>query len=215
MKNLIACTMLALLLAGCNEKPAPTQTPTPQTSSAEQAMQASKQEATAAVESAKQAASSAAAATKDVATAAATATENAARQATDKLTAESQETAGKATEAAKEAAHQAATATEGAAKQVAAATAPPTAIPDWVVMPKYDCRACHALDHKLVGPAWKDVAERYKGDATAEAKLMDKVKKGGRGNWIQQTGGVSMPPHPNLSDDDLRKVVDFILSLAK
>jgi len=211
MKNLLfICTTLAFLLAGCNEKPAPTQTPTPQTSSADQALQASKEEAKAAVENAKETASSVAAATKDAATAISAKT----KQATDQLVTASEETADKAMTAAKGTTHQAATATENAAQQVAASTAPAT-IPDWIVMPKYDCRACHALDHKLVGPAWKDVAERYRGDATAAAKLMDRVKKGGRGNWIQQTGGVSMPPHPNLSDADLKKVVDFVLSLAK
>ncbi len=211
MKNLLfICTALAFLLAGCNEKPAPAQAPTPQTSSADQAMQASKEEAKAAVDSAKEAASSAAAATKD----ADTAISAQAKQTTDTLVTTSKETADKAMTAAKETTHEAATATENAAKEVAASTAP-TTIPDWIVMPKYDCRACHALDHKIVGPAWKDVAEKYKGDATAEAKLMEKVKKGGKGNWDKVTGGVAMPPHPLLSDADLKKVVDFVLSLAK
>lgn len=88
-------------------------------------------------------------------------------------------------------------------------------MPDWIKMPTYDCKACHAIDHKLVGPAWKDVAEKYKGDAGAEARLMEKVRKGGKGNWDKVTGGVAMPPHPNLSDADLKKVLDFELSLAK
>jgi len=219
MKNfLLTCVTLTLLLAGCNEKPAPTEAPTPQTS-ADQAMQAAKQEAQAAADSAKQAASEAAAAAKDAAAAAEVKTRQAsteARQATDKAVAASKETAAKAVTAAKEATHEAATATENAAQQVAASTAgPPTTIPDWVTMPTYDCRACHAIDHKVVGPAWKDVAEKYKDDPGAEKKLMDKVRKGGKGNWDKVTGGVAMPPHPTLSDAELKRVVDFVLSLAK
>jgi len=222
MKNfLFICMTLVSLLAGCNEKPAPAEPPTPQTSTADQAMQAAKQEAQAAADNAKQAAGEAAAAAKDAATAVAAKTEKAtqqastaAKQATDKVVAASKETADKAVTAAKEATHEAAATTENAAKEVAASTAP-TTIPDWIKMPTYDCRACHAIDHKLVGPAWKDVAEKYKGDPKAEAMLMEKVKKGGKGNWDKVTGGVSMPPHPLLSDADLKRAVDFVLSLAK
>jgi len=103
-----------------------------------------------------------------------------------------------------------------AAGLMAAPLAAPAAdMPDWIKMPTYDCKACHAIDHKLVGPAWQDVANKYKGDAKAEAMLMQKVKKGGKGNWDKVTGGVAMPPHPNISDADLKKVLDFELSLAK
>jgi len=48
---------------------------------------------------------------------------------------------------------------------------------------KHNCFACHAVDKKVVGPAYKDVAAKYSGDKTAEAKLIDKVKKGGVGVW--------------------------------
>jgi len=88
-------------------------------------------------------------------------------------------------------------------------------LPDWIKPPTYDCGSCHRVATKLVGPAWKDVAERYKGDKGAEKKLMEKVRKGGKGNWDKVTGGVPMSPHPNISDADLKKVLDFELSTAK
>jgi len=76
------------------------------------------------------------------------------------------------------------------------------------------CTACHALDVKIVGPAWKDVAARYKGDPNARATLIGKVKNGSRGAWTEVTGGVPMPPYsPRVSDADIEKLVDFILGL--
>ena len=74
---------------------------------------------------------------------------------------------------------------------------------------KNACTACHAIDKKLVGPAYKDVAKKYAGDATAEAKLIDKVKKGGVGVW----GQVPMPPNSNVKDEDVKTLVKWILSL--
>jgi len=88
-------------------------------------------------------------------------------------------------------------------------------MPDWIKPPTYDCASCHRVATKLVGPAWKDVAEKYKGDKSAEKMLMEKVRKGGKGNWDKVTGGVPMSPHPNISDADLKKVLDFELSTAK
>ncbi|MCE1242968.1 c-type cytochrome [Oryzomicrobium sp.] len=70
------------------------------------------------------------------------------------------------------------------------------------------CLACHAVDKKLVGPSYKDVAKKYAGDKTAEAKLVEKVKKGGSGVW----GPVPMPPNAAVSDDDLHKLVKWVLS---
>jgi cytochrome c len=79
---------------------------------------------------------------------------------------------------------------------------------------KSGCLACHSVDNKVVGPAWKDVAAKYKGDGSARAALIDKVKKGGKGNWTSVTGGVPMPPYsPRVSDDNIEKLVDFILGL--
>jgi cytochrome c len=74
---------------------------------------------------------------------------------------------------------------------------------------KNACTACHAIDKKIVGPAFKDVAAKYKGDKTAEAKLVEKVKKGGVGVW----GQVPMPPNSAVSDKDIQTLVKWVLSL--
>ncbi len=76
---------------------------------------------------------------------------------------------------------------------------------------KNGCTACHAIDKKVVGPAYQDVAAKYKGDASAPAKLFDKVKKGGSGVW----GQVPMPPNPQVSDADLKTIITYVLSLKK
>ena len=79
------------------------------------------------------------------------------------------------------------------------------------LLQKSGCTACHAEDKKLVGPAYKDVAAKYKGDAGAAAKLAEKVKKGGQGVW----GQVPMPPNTAVSDADIKTLVAYILSLKK
>ncbi|HAF46034.1 MAG TPA: hypothetical protein DCK83_14180 [Gallionellaceae bacterium] len=72
------------------------------------------------------------------------------------------------------------------------------------------CFACHAIDRKLVGPAWKDIAAKYRGQKGTEAKLIDKVAKGGSGAW----GAVPMPPNtPQVSQSDIQTLVRYILSL--
>ena len=68
---------------------------------------------------------------------------------------------------------------------------------------KYNCFACHAVDHKVVGPAYKDVAAKYRGDKAAPAKLFEKVKKGGAGVW----GPVPMPPNSQVPDADIKTLV--------
>ena len=79
---------------------------------------------------------------------------------------------------------------------------------------KSGCLACHQIDTKLVGPAWRDVSKRYKGDSGAKARLVEKVKMGGKGNWTQVTGGIPMPPNsPRVSDENIKKLVTFVLSL--
>lgn len=72
-----------------------------------------------------------------------------------------------------------------------------------------NCLACHSVDKKLVGPAYKDVAAKYKGDAGAAAKLAEKVQKGGSGTW----GQIPMPPNPQVNADEAKKLVAWILSL--
>ncbi len=79
-------------------------------------------------------------------------------------------------------------------------------------MTKAGCFACHQKDKKVVGPAYKDVAAKYKGQADAVAKLMEKVRKGGSGVW----GPVPMPPNPadKISDADLKAAIEWILKVS-
>lgn len=74
---------------------------------------------------------------------------------------------------------------------------------------KSGCLTCHAIDKKSVGPKWKDIAAKYRGDAGAEAKLDEKILKGGSGVW----GSIPMPAHPKLSEADRKALVKFVLSL--
>lgn len=75
------------------------------------------------------------------------------------------------------------------------------------------CFACHKLDTKLVGPAWRDVAAHYRNQVGARDQLIAKIKHGG-GNWTEITGGVNMPPYsPRVKDSDIELHVNFILSL--
>ncbi len=74
---------------------------------------------------------------------------------------------------------------------------------------KNACTACHAVDKKIVGPAFKEVAAKYRNDKTAEAKLVKKVKEGGVGVW----GQVPMPPNSTVSDSDIQTLVKWVLSL--
>ena len=73
---------------------------------------------------------------------------------------------------------------------------------------KYNCLACHAMDKKLVGPSYKDVAAKYKADAGAESKLVAKVKNGGVGVW----GQIPMPPNAAVPDADVKTLVKWVLS---
>lgn len=79
------------------------------------------------------------------------------------------------------------------------------------IVKKARCISCHAVDKKLVGPAYKDVAAKYHGDSSAPAKLAKKVREGGSGNW----GDIPMMPHPadKISDADLAAAIEWILSL--
>jgi len=72
------------------------------------------------------------------------------------------------------------------------------------------CMGCHAIDRKMVGPSFQDIAKKYKGDATAEDKLATKVIKGGAGVW----GMVPMPSHPGLSQADAHTIVQWVLEGA-
>ena len=71
------------------------------------------------------------------------------------------------------------------------------------------CYACHTVDKKVVGPAYKDVAKKYAGQKDAEAKLTEKVIKGGKGAW----GEIPMPPNTTVKPDEAAKLVKWILGL--
>jgi len=74
---------------------------------------------------------------------------------------------------------------------------------------KSGCFACHSVDTKIVGPAFKDVAAKYK-DKGAESKLVAKVKAGGSGVW----GPIPMPANsPQVKDEDIKALVSWVLSL--
>jgi cytochrome c len=74
---------------------------------------------------------------------------------------------------------------------------------------KKNCMACHAVDKKLVGPAYKDVAAKYAGQKDAVDKLAQKVMKGGAGVW----GAVPMPANAQVNEAEAKQIVNWILSL--
>lgn len=71
------------------------------------------------------------------------------------------------------------------------------------------CLACHTVDKKLVGPSYKEIAERYSKDKGAAANLVKKVKAGGKGVW----GDIPMAPNAHVKDEDIKTIVQWILSL--
>lgn len=71
------------------------------------------------------------------------------------------------------------------------------------------CLVCHKVDMKVVGPAYKDVAAKYKGDAGAFEMLVAKAKSGGTGTW----GQIPMPPQAHVPEEDLRTIIKWVLSL--
>ncbi|MBI5891551.1 MAG: c-type cytochrome [Nitrosomonadales bacterium] len=95
-----------------------------------------------------------------------------------------------------------------AAGLMAAGSAMATEMPP--LAKKHNCTSCHTVDKKLVGPAYADVAKKYKGQADAEAKLVAKVSKGGAGVW----GTMPMPPNaPKVPEADIKELVKWVLSL--
>ena len=75
------------------------------------------------------------------------------------------------------------------------------------------CYACHSVDQKLVGPSFKEVADHYRGQEGADEMLAKKIISGGNGHWDKETGGVMMPPHPDLTPEKSKEIADWILSL--
>ena len=89
---------------------------------------------------------------------------------------------------------------------MAAIAAP--AIADEALAKSKNCMACHAVDKKLVGPSYKDVAKKYAGDAKALDMLATKIVKGGSGVW----GAIPMPANPQVSEADSKKLAAWVLS---
>ncbi|MES1982373.1 MAG: c-type cytochrome [Pseudomonadota bacterium] len=73
------------------------------------------------------------------------------------------------------------------------------------------CAGCHAIDKGIIGPAWQAVADKYKGDAAARAKLSASISRGSSGVW----GNMLMPPYPKVNDADMKEMVNFIIGLGK
>lgn len=86
-----------------------------------------------------------------------------------------------------------------------------SAFADEALLKKSNCMGCHKMDGKSMGPGFKQVAEKYKGDAAAQATLEAKVAKGGKGVW----GTMAMPAMSAVKPEDIKTAVTFILSQAK
>ena len=82
------------------------------------------------------------------------------------------------------------------------------ALADEALAKSKNCMACHAVDKKLVGPAYKEIAKKYAGDAKAADALAAKIIKGGSGVW----GAIPMPANPQVSEADAKKLVAGVLS---
>ena len=87
-------------------------------------------------------------------------------------------------------------------------SAPAVAQDGGALIKKHGCVACHSVDKPLIGPPYREVAKKYSGQAGMEAKLVDKVKKGGSGVW----GPVPMPPNAAVPDADIQTMVKWVLS---
>jgi len=92
---------------------------------------------------------------------------------------------------------------------IAAASVNLSAFADQVLAASKNCLSCHAIDKKLVGPAYKDVAQKYAGQKDAAAKLAAKIMKGGSGVW----GAVPMPANTQVNEAEARKLATWVLTL--
>ncbi len=90
-----------------------------------------------------------------------------------------------------------------------AALSAPSAFASQELAQKKNCLACHAVDKKVVGPAYKEVAAKYASDKTAAAKLAEKIQKGGVGTW----GQVPMPANTQVTPAEAKTLVDWILTI--
>ena len=90
-----------------------------------------------------------------------------------------------------------------------------TGIDARVVAAKNGCMGCHAVKTTVMGPAWNLVSERYQDIPGAKSLLMSSVVQGGSKNWVEQTGGKTMPSHPDISHTELSQIIDYILQLKQ
>jgi cytochrome c551/c552 len=106
----------------------------------------------------------------------------------------------------------AASAPANGAAPVAAGAASAAGTTDGLALAKqFGCVACHGVTNKIVGPGFNDVASKYQGKAGAESQLIDKIRKGGSGNW----GAIPMPAQAQPADAELKTMVDWILKGAR
>ncbi|HSB22976.1 MAG TPA: c-type cytochrome [Burkholderiaceae bacterium] len=92
---------------------------------------------------------------------------------------------------------------------IVAAAVAPAAFAQQALAEKKNCLACHQVDKKLVGPAYKDVAAKYAGQKDAVAKLAEKIQKGGTGVW----GQIPMPANPQVNAEEAKSLATWVLSL--
>jgi cytochrome c len=92
---------------------------------------------------------------------------------------------------------------------IVAAAVTPAAFANPALAEKKNCLACHQVDKKLVGPAYKEVAAKYAGQKDAAAKLAEKIQKGGTGVW----GQIPMPANPQVNAEEATTQANWILSL--
>ena len=96
-----------------------------------------------------------------------------------------------------------------AAVSILAMLAAPAAFANADLAQKKNCLACHQLNAKLVGPAYKDVAAKYAGQKDAVAKLAEKIQKGGTGVW----GQVPMPANPQVNAEEAKTLATWVLTI--
>ena len=84
-----------------------------------------------------------------------------------------------------------------------------TVLADEALARKKNCMACHTVEKKIVGPAYKDIARKYAGQKDAEARLAEKIVKGGKGSW----GEIPMPPNATVKPDEATALARWILGI--
>jgi cytochrome c len=89
------------------------------------------------------------------------------------------------------------------------ATLSAPALADEALARSKNCMACHAVDRKLVGPSYKDIAAKYAGNAQAVEMLAGKIQRGGSGVW----GPIPMPANPQVNDADAKKLAAWVMGI--